>query len=101
MSTINKIIIKKVKGYKMDEISILKARAIYYNLFARFFVYTKDMTHYLELINILNVLKENPLDEASKKLQSRFWNNYSLLQMRVYFKSMTIFLTILLQKTFV
>lgn len=86
MSTISKIIIKKVKGYKMDEISILKARAIYYNLFARFFVYTKDMTHYLELINILNVLKENPLDEASKKAtewileQLQSASNASLLQ---------------------
>lgn len=49
----------------MDEISILKARAIYYNLFARFFVYTKDFTHYLELTNILKVLESNPLDEQS------------------------------------
>lgn len=67
MSIINKITIKKAKGYKMDEISILKARAVYYNLFARFFVYTKDITHYFELINILNVLKENPLDESSQQ----------------------------------
>lgn len=51
----------------MDEISILKARAIYYNLIARFFLYTKENVHYLELINILKVLQENPLDETSKE----------------------------------
>jgi TorA maturation chaperone TorD len=67
MSIINTITIKKAKVYKMDEISILKARAVYYNLFARFFVYTKDVTHYFELLNILKVLKENPLDEISLK----------------------------------
>jgi TorA maturation chaperone TorD len=51
----------------MDDISILKARAIYYNLFARFFVYTKDLTHYAELINILKVLEENSLDAQSQE----------------------------------
>jgi TorA maturation chaperone TorD len=70
----------------MDEISILKARAIYYNLFSRFFVYTKEMTHYLEIINILKVLEQNPLDDASQQAVKNLLNmldstsNKALLQ---------------------
>lgn len=50
----------------MNEHAILKARSIYYNLFSRFFVYSKDITTYLELVNVLKLLEQNPLDETTK-----------------------------------
>lgn len=51
----------------MNEREMTKARAIYYNLFANFFVYSKDISNYLELVKSLNILKENPLDPSSAK----------------------------------
>jgi TorA maturation chaperone TorD len=46
---------------------LLKARVVYYNLFSRFFIYQENINIYLEIINILNILKENPIDESSKQ----------------------------------
>lgn len=51
----------------MQQEALMKARSIYYSMFSRFFVYSKDVTHYLELINILKVLQENPLDSTTKE----------------------------------
>jgi TorA maturation chaperone TorD len=45
--------------------AINKARALYYNLFANFFVLSLKSENYFELIRLLNILKENPLDESS------------------------------------
>ena len=50
-----------------DTQSINKARALYYNLFANFFVYSKESEKYFELIRLINILKENPLDVSSGK----------------------------------
>ena len=50
-----------------DNQSINKARALYYNLFANFFVYSKESEKYFELIRLINILKENPLDVTSGK----------------------------------
>ncbi len=55
----------------MQEQSLMKARSIYYNLFSKFFVYSKDITPYLELINTLKLLEENPLDNTTKEAISR------------------------------
>ncbi len=51
----------------MKQEALMKARAIYYSMFSRFFVYSKDITSYLELINIIKLLEENPLDETTKQ----------------------------------
>ena len=48
-----------------DNQTINKARAIYYNFFANFFVLSSKSENYFELIRLLNILKENPLDESS------------------------------------
>ena len=45
--------------------SLLQARIIYYQLFARLFIYQDNITIYLEIRKILNILKDNPLDEIS------------------------------------
>lgn len=50
----------------MREEEINKARAIYYKVFSAFFVYTKDFNRYLDLLNLVNVLKNNPLNDTSK-----------------------------------
>jgi len=50
-----------------DNQAINKARALYYNLFANFFVTSSDTTNYLELVRLVNVLKESPLDPSSGK----------------------------------
>ena len=50
-----------------DTKSINKARALYYNLFANFFVYSKESSKYFELIRLINILKESPLDVSSGK----------------------------------
>lgn len=50
-----------------DNKSINKARALYYNLFANFFVYSKESEKYFELIKLINILKESPLDMGSGK----------------------------------
>lgn len=59
----------------MQDQSLMKARAIYYNMFARFFVYSKDITNYLELVNILKLLEENPLNPSSKQAISNILSN--------------------------
>jgi len=48
-----------------DKNSINKARALYYNLFENFFVVSSKSENYFELIRLINVLKENPLDQLS------------------------------------
>lgn len=50
-----------------DKQAINKARAIYYNLFANFFVPSKDITNYLEVRSLIAILKENPMDTESAK----------------------------------
>lgn len=49
-----------------DNQAINKARALYYNLFANFFVLSKDIQKYFELRDLVNLLKENSLDISSK-----------------------------------
>ncbi len=55
-----------------DKQAINKARALYYNLFANFFVLSSDIKNYLELRSLVDLLKQNPLDpesgEALKKM---------------------------------
>jgi TorA maturation chaperone TorD len=51
----------------MTDPKINKARALYYGLFSRFFVFTTDNQRYLELIHILDTLKENPMDETTSQ----------------------------------
>lgn len=48
-----------------DNQTINKARALYYNFIANFFVLSSKSENYFELIRLLNILKENPLDESS------------------------------------
>jgi len=48
-----------------DNQTINKARALYYNFFANFFVVSSKTENYFELIRLLNILKQNPLDESS------------------------------------
>ena len=48
-----------------DNQAINKARALYYNLFANFFVPSQKSENYFELIRLINILKENPLDQTS------------------------------------
>jgi TorA maturation chaperone TorD len=59
---------RKMKEMIMqDNKAINKARALYYNLFANFFVYSKETEKYFELIRLINILKESPLDVSSGK----------------------------------
>lgn len=48
-----------------DNQAINKARALYYNLFANFFVDSQKTENYFELIRLINILKENPMDQSS------------------------------------
>lgn len=48
-----------------DNQAINKARALYYNLFANFFVESSKSENYFELLRLINILKENPLDDTS------------------------------------
>ena len=48
-----------------DNQAINKARALYYNLFANFFVVSAKSENYFELIRLINILKQNPLDPSS------------------------------------
>lgn len=65
---------------------INKARALYYNLFANFFVASADTLNYIELIKLINILKDNSLDQScaealesiSKRLDPS--SNVALLQ---------------------
>ena len=51
----------------MNEEKINKARALYYAMFSRCFVFTTDNKRYFELIEFIDILKENPLDKNSAK----------------------------------
>lgn len=70
----------------MKEQEVNKARSVYYKLFSNFFVYSKDITKYFQLLNLIDIVKENPLDSASasalesisKKLQKD--TNITLVQ---------------------
>lgn len=50
-----------------DNQAINKARALYYNLFANFFVPASDVENYLELVKLVDILKKSPLDTSSGK----------------------------------
>ncbi|MGA1933666.1 TorD/DmsD family molecular chaperone [Arcobacter sp. YIC-464] len=50
-----------------DNQAINKARALYYNLFANFFVPPENLENYLELVKLVDVLKASPLDVTSGK----------------------------------
>ncbi|WP_417325191.1 TorD/DmsD family molecular chaperone [Halarcobacter sp.] len=50
-----------------DNQAINKARALYYNLFANFFVPASDVENYLELVKLVDILKKSPLDTNSGK----------------------------------
>jgi len=45
---------------------ITKARALYYNLFANFFIMSADTKNYLGIISLVNLLKEKALDTNSE-----------------------------------
>jgi TorA maturation chaperone TorD len=49
----------------MNEEKMNKARALYYAMFSRCFVFTTDTKRYFELISFIDTLKENPLDKSS------------------------------------
>ena len=51
----------------MNDKKINKARSLYYGLFSRFFVFSTDNKRYIELINLIDTLKENPLDPVTAK----------------------------------
>jgi TorA maturation chaperone TorD len=52
---------------KMDKNQIItKARGLYYNLFANFFIVSADVKNYLGVISLINILKEKSLDENSQ-----------------------------------
>ncbi|MCV6608349.1 MAG: molecular chaperone TorD family protein, partial [Campylobacterales bacterium] len=51
----------------MDNKELNKARAVYYGVFSRFFVYSKDTTEYFQLRDTLKTLSKNPLDKTSKE----------------------------------
>ena len=46
---------------------IYRARALYYSFFANFFVIGAKIENYFELLSLLNILKDNALDEESQK----------------------------------
>lgn len=50
-----------------NDLALNKARAVYYNFFSKFFVYSKDMNQYIELLNMISLLKQSPLDINSEK----------------------------------
>lgn len=49
----------------MKETEINKARAIYYKIFSSFFVYSKDINKYENLLELIEVVKDNGLDSSS------------------------------------
>ncbi len=51
----------------MNDIKINRARALYYGLFSRFFVFSTNNNRYIELLNIIDILKQNPLDSTTEK----------------------------------
>ena len=49
----------------MNEEKMNRARALYYAMFSRCFVFTADSKRYFELISFIDILKESPLDKGS------------------------------------
>ena len=47
--------------------TIHKARALYYNFFANFFVLSPKIENYFELLRLLNILKDSALDDISQE----------------------------------
>lgn len=53
------------QGKKMKEQEVNKARAVYYKIFSSFFVYLTDQSKYFQLLSLLDIVKNNPLDSSS------------------------------------
>ncbi len=51
----------------MKEQEVNKARGIFYKIFSSFFVYTSDINKYFQLLNFIDLVKNNSLDESSAK----------------------------------
>ena len=52
---------------QMDKNQVItKARGLYYNLFANFFIVSSDTKNYLGIISLINILKEKSLDTISQ-----------------------------------
>ena len=49
----------------MTDTKINKARALYYALFSRFFVFSSNNERYLELVSLIETLKQSPLDNTT------------------------------------
>lgn len=45
-----------------DDVNVIKARIIYYNFFSKFLIYPNNMSGYNELVSLIAVLKQAPLD---------------------------------------
>ena len=54
--------------------TIHKARALYYNFFANFFVLSPKMENYFELLRLLNILKDSALDDSSQSALNNISN---------------------------
>jgi len=55
----------------MKDQAINKARSVYYGMFSRFFVYSQNTSRYFELLNMIKILKENPLDASTGEALNR------------------------------
>ncbi len=70
----------------MKDQSINKARAVYYGMFSRFFVYSQNVSRYFELLNLIKILKENPMDgsvaDALERIEGKLGkdSNVNLIQ---------------------
>jgi TorA maturation chaperone TorD len=70
----------------MKDQAINQARAVYYGMFSRFFVYSQNTSRYFELLNMIKILKDNPLDastsEALASIESKLGSdsNVALIQ---------------------
>lgn len=70
----------------MKDQVINQARSVYYGMFSRFFVYSQNTSRYFELLNLIKILKENPLDTTSAQALENIENkiekdsNMSLIQ---------------------
>lgn len=51
----------------MTDSKINLARSLYYAMFSKFFVFTSDHSKYYELIEIIDILKESPLNSESQE----------------------------------
>ena len=49
----------------VDDQKINRSRSLYYAMFSRFFIFSQDSTKYFELLSLINILKENPIDDAT------------------------------------